>query len=419
MIKTAIFWAVIGIAAYIWMVDMVERFSESKDKSIFNIVDVIKETNKFVQNGWVARIIKRPMHYLFCHVQIMETLELYTYTIYWLVHKTVITSVMFARGWSHLATVQTGVIFCMIVFFTVCLPFDMEFDITHIDINLRMTRYIAFEIILNFALIFGTQFLPEYECNSFLSINIYNYIFFSNLGNTMILLCLHCLVMILFDLYVNGYGVKIASMKQTQILLDQLHGNIKRNNASLAAFSSLGDIPDDVHESIKHLTAYIQSEKQKLDVVQQSLDEIIIHVQFTLVMIHLATMFYLLSTYFTQPNNHNQKQVQQQQEEEQQQEVQQEQEVQITFISTLVHMALFVATILISPRAQRPYLILMSVVTTVIKPYLQETIPPSHGKVCHMNPKYIDIFKTKQGGSAVRILYGIQIIVAVYLYWIF
>ena len=48
-----------------------------------------------------------------------------------------------------------------------------------------------------------------------MSINIHNYVFFSNLSHSMILLCVHCLRTILFDFYVNDYSSKIGNVKRS------------------------------------------------------------------------------------------------------------------------------------------------------------------------------------------------------------
>ena len=460
MNKTFIFRVVFGIAAYIWVTNIVDRISESKDKSIFNVVDVVKETNQFVKNSWVAKVIQRPTHYLFCHVQIMETLHIYDYTMYWLVHKIAAMCFMYAKGWSHITTVQTGVIMCMITFFMVCISFDIEFDIRQMDVNMKFMRYIAVESILNIALIVGTQFLPAYQVDSFLSINLHNYVFFSNLSHTMLFLCVHCLGIILFDLYANDYISKIANVSEERNLLVQLQNNIKSTEASL------NDMSEKYKELIiKNVTEHIRLDRHKFNAVQESLDDTIMHIRFMLVMCHLAIMFFLLSTYFTGPtsrvatqhavsgkkfekefisdedekkaadeaaeaaqgagavgNNGVQNQVQQKRKRIKLWKVEPYHFltcINITFMSSLAHMVLFVVTILISPRAHRFYIIPASVGTVFLKIYMHEKIPSSKGNVCHMDPKKIDITVPLEGQMTVGTLASVQIIIAVYFFFVY
>ena len=459
MIKMTIFWAVIGIIFYAWCKHICAQFAESKDMSIFDVKDIIKVTDQFLLNFWVTKVLNRPFHYLVCHIQIMENMEIYTYTLYWFVHKIGILLVLHWKlkdnhvfqACSNLATYQTGAILCMIIIFVLYFPFDMKFDIQYIHFNMDFISYILFESILSFALVIGTRFLPEYMCSSFSSINVYNYVFFSNLNYTMILLCLHCIGMISFDLYVNDCISKIANVKKQQHILGQLQSNISKANAKLhKAMPAHLVASEDFKESIKTLNEQITNETNIFNKVQKSLDETTMHIQFMLVMFHMAVMFFLLSTYFTRPTCHVATQLMGKAktpkfEPKFIEEVpapaagadavgnngvhSKEDEtvklwkvepyhhltcINITLLSTLTHMGLFVVTILISPRVQQLFLTYASFGMVIFKIAIHHCMPESAGNVCHMNSEKMKIMNTAEGQKTIGILVIVQNIICIY-----
>jgi hypothetical protein len=464
MMKTAIFWAVVGIAFYKLWTDIIHRFSESNDKSIFNARHVIEETDHVVQNYCITKVINRLIEFLTCHIQIMETLQLNAYVVYWLVHKCIIAYYVHSKGWTHIAQAQTGVILCITTFYIICISSDVTFDITYIDFNSTTMWYFALEIGLSFCLNTVVQHITEYHYNNLLSINVYNYVFFSNLSYTMILLCGHCIGMVLFDLNVNDYRSQIANVTEVLRYMGKLQKNIAEIQTSITSKLS--------EESVKQISLDIESERLKFNEAQKSFDDTIMHIRFMLVLFHLATMFLLLSTYFTRQNSSvaTQKSVLKvkfepvfiadppapvaagapaagaapapaapaapapapaagaaavgnngvQVEEEKKIKLWEVEPyhyvtcIKTTLISTLLHMGLFVVTILISPHAHHSYLICMSVAITILKVALHGIIPSSKGNVCYMDPKDIQICVTPEGKQSVGIMIVAQNIMCFY-----
>ncbi len=464
-----IFWVVVGIIAYTLVLDIMDRFSVSVEDNLSIFKYIVKETNQYVQNYWVTRIAKQPVNYLFCHIQIMESLSIRVYATYWLVHKIVITSLMFWKDWPHLTQVQTGIIICMIVSFGLFVVFDIDFDVMFIDFHPQKMMFFIVEFVFSIALIIGTQFLTEYHYNDHLSINIYNYVFFSNLSYTMILLCFHCIGMIVFDLYVNDYSSEIRNMTEMKNIMGQLQNNI----------TEMTNFLPHVHYNVKgNWNEQIRNDTDRLNQVQKSLDDTVMHIKFMLVMFHLATMFFLLSTYFTGPANYvatqydGEKPKPDYQEtfisdaDIQDYETRREQAIanaaaqanagppvvgndgaepvqpvpivvppkktylwklepyhcitciKITVFSTLAHMILFVVTILLSPYAWRFYIIRASFFTFALKIYIHNNvIPVSKQDVCHMDPNRLQICMSPEGRIALGFLCFSQIIMAVYFYY--
>lgn len=461
-----IFYGIVGIIIYNMVMDLMNRFSDSVDDSGSIIKSIVTGTNQYLQNYWVTRLSKQPFHYLFCHIQIMEILEFYTYGLYWLAHKIVVVSIMYTGGWVHLTKVQTGVILCIVTYFVLCFHFDVQFDITYIDINLESMGFLASEFFFSFMLIAVTQFLTEYSYDDHFSIYIYNCVFFSNQSYSMFLLFLHCIGIIAFDLYVNDYSIEIQNMTEKKNLILELERNITVMNNSLP-----GLLDHMKEEHIQHIRFKQNSVKQ----VQNSLNDTVLHIRFILVMIHLATMFFLLSTYFTGPANYvatqydgetpkpDYQETFMSDAEIQDYEARREQAIadaaaqanagppvvgndgadpvqpdpivippqktylwklephhfltciKVTVFSTLAHMVLFVVTILLSPYAWRFYLVYASVFTLTLKIIIHNTaIPVSKQNVCYMNPYRFKMLHTPQGLKSLGFLCFSQIIMAVY-----